>query len=63
LLQDIQDYLQTRMSVEAAEVSWVRTISDPFNRKMILLGSAAMALSMLSGNYINKDVYRPEARF
>jgi len=53
-LVEIEDYLQTKTKIETIEneqFRWAQKF-DAFNVKMILIGSAAMAFSMLSGNFL-----------
>ncbi len=47
-LVEIEDYLQTKTKIE---FRWTQKF-DAFNVKMILIGSAAMAFSMFSGNFL-----------
>jgi hypothetical protein len=52
-LVEIEDYLQTKTKIEIIQneqFRWTQKF-DAFNVKMILIGSAAMAFSMLSGNF------------
>ena len=53
-LLEIEDYLQTKTKFENVETDkfrWTKKF-DAFNVKMILIGSAAMTFSMLSGNFL-----------
>ena len=65
-MTDIEDYLQTKEKMELKDeqscFEFDRTKFDRFNLKMIGIGSAAMAFSMLSGkgsfkNNVTNKIY------